>query len=68
MLGKDEEQYKNIIKLKSDQEDHEDKTRMRIRMRLLLLQLIYQISEITDGYKNVANSDGKEEEDYAQTH
>ena len=23
VLGKDEEQYKNIIKLKSDQEDHE---------------------------------------------
>lgn len=62
VAGKDEEQHKNIVKLSQIKRIMKDKTRMRISKDALVAVsacVIYLISEITDGSKNVANADGR---------
>ncbi|CAD25102.1 HISTONE H2A [Encephalitozoon cuniculi GB-M1] len=62
VIGKDEEHQKSIVKLSQIKKIMKDRTRMRISKDALVAVsacVMYLISEITDGAKNVASTDGK---------
>lgn len=61
-VGKDDDHCKSIVKLSQIKRIMKEKTRMRISKEALVgcsACLVYLISEIADGAKNVANTDGK---------
>jgi histone H2A len=62
VMGKDEEHHKSVMKLSQIKKIMKDRTRMRISKDALVAVgacVIYLIGEITDGARNVANTDGK---------
>lgn len=62
VMGKDDEQHKNIVKLSQIKRIMKDETRMRVSrdaLKVVSAGMVYIISEIIDGSRNVANTDGK---------